>query len=208
VNTVVRGNWELQKETQELRDIENDFMLFIEEVFAELFGFHFGFNDNWELYLDKVWSYFAKEVELDAEHIARSVLTYFAFGPGKGLAADEITMQRIETCVQQISAVVKKTNDKIIREEEIDLTFPIVWAFLNVSDVVRSHFLSKPVIYDSAQANVEMAQTLEKGMLVYCDNPAEILFSLISDSAKHETKHQYATILSLCNCFHKLLGRV
>lgn len=189
---------------EDLPDIEIDIMLFIEEIFAELFGFHFGFHDKWSLYLEKVWSYFAEELELDFMHLSRSVLAYFAFGPGKDSAKDEITAEKIETCVAQIQNIIKKANGKELSQQQIDDTFPIVWAFLDVSDIIRSFLLKKEDINNLDNFD-QINNELKRGKIVISDNPVQILLSLISTGNKHEPKHQFATILSLCNCYYQYM---
>lgn len=185
--------------------IEEDYMRFADEVFSEIFGFHFGFNDDWNLYVKKVWSYFSKELKLDYQHISRSVLAYFTFGPGKDLSRDQITIEEIDKCIRQIEKITKKENRRAIDEEEWDSAVTIVWAFLATADVVKEYLQTKPSFYDSGKIQ-HTGKLLQKGQISYCHNPLEILFSLVKTPSNHKCKHRFATILSLYNCYCEAFG--
>lgn len=200
---VIRKNRERAEIDEEI--IEEDYMRFADEVFSEIFGFHFGFNDDWNLYVKKVWSYFSKELKLDYQHISRSVLVYFTFGPGKDLSRDQITIEEIDKCIQQIEKITKKENGRAIDEEEWDSAITIVWAFLATADVVRSYLQTKPSFYDNGRIQ-QTGRILQKGQISYCQNPLEILFSLVKKPSNHECKHRFATILSLYSCYCETFG--
>jgi len=186
--------------------IEEDYMRFADEVFSELFGFHFGFNDDWNLYVSKIWSYFSKELKLDYQHISRSALVYFTFGPGKDLSRDQITVEKIDKCIQQIERITRKENGRVIDEEEWDNAVTIVWAFLNTADIVKAYLLEKPAFYDNGRMQ-RISEILRKGQISYCYNPLEILLSLVKAPSSHKCKHRFATILSLYSCYCESLRK-
>lgn len=192
------------EETGRLEIAKSDVFNFVEEIFAELFGFHFGFNDDWNLYKEKFWSYFSKEFKIDFEHLTRSVMAYFTLGPGKHLMRDEISVDEIDRCLGEIENVIKKAVKRKIDDKEWDRTIPVFWAFLDVADVIRSHFGRKPSLYSNTRMR-EINIALKKGMIVRHDNPLEILLSFVSDKKQHDCKHRFATILSLYNSYLKLL---
>jgi hypothetical protein len=186
--------------------IEEDYMAFADEIFSEIFGFHFGFNDEWKLYIKKVWSYFSKELKLDYQHLSRSILVYFTLGPGKKLSRDQITVEEIDKCIRQIEKITKKENGRSIDEEEWDSAITIVWAFLATADVVKSYLQTKPNFYDKSKIR-QTGNVLKKGQISYCHNPLEILFSLVNAPGEHNCKHRLATILSLYDCYCENLGK-
>lgn len=203
VREITTANRKLE-ETGRLEIVKSDVFNFVEEVFAELFGFHFGFNDNWNLYKEKFWSYFSKEFKVDFEHLSRSVLAYFSLGPRKHLMRDEITIEEIDRCLGEIENISKKAVKRKIDDKEWNRTISVVWTFLDVTDVIRSYFDSKPRLYSNARMS-EINSTLKKGMIVKHDNPLEILLSFVSDKKQHDCKHRFATILSLYNSYLTLL---
>jgi hypothetical protein len=183
--------------------LRTDYVKFIEEIFAELFGFHFGFNDDWKLYINKVWSYFAEQLELDYPHISRSVLAYFTFGPGKDLTNDQVTFEEVDKCIDQLQKITKKEK-KAISDDERDSSMAIVFAFLRIADVIRENFLGKPVAYDCGRLR-EIEDILKKGQIIDSGNPLEILFSTVATGKNHTYRQRFATILSLYGCYCRYL---
>jgi hypothetical protein len=178
---------------------------FIEEIFAELFSFHFGFRDDWDLYTRRYWSYFSKEYEIDWQHLSRSVLLYFTFGPGESLMKDQITIDRIWKCVRKIEEIIKRSSSQEIDKVDRQRIIPVFWTFLDVADVIRTYFTSKPAIYTNTDMK-QLNNTLKKGIIVRHDNPMEILHSFIAKKAKHKCRHRFAVIMSLFNTYFGMVS--
>lgn len=182
------------------------YMEFADEVFAEIFGFHFGFNDDWSLYINHVWSYFSRELKLDHEHLSRSILVYFTMGPGKGLSHDEITTEKIDTCIDQIEKVTIKANKREISDIERDRAIVVVLYFLDIADVVKEYLINSPCFYDSKRIE-ETRKHLENGEISFDANPLELLYSLVKTFGKPDFKHRFAAILSLYDRYSTELVR-
>ena len=189
--------------------LEEDYMRFVDEIFAELFGFHFGFRDDWKLYIRKLWGYFSDEIKLDYKHLSRSVLAYFTFGPGKTKTKDQIDLKEIDKCIDQIEEITLERNDRSFDSEDRDATVSIVLTFLNTADVLKTFLLQKPSLFDKEEIT-RIRRAIKKGNVVNCSNPLNVFLSLLTMSERLQVKNQFAAILSMYNCYYmikpKMLG--
>jgi hypothetical protein len=183
-------------EESEKENAKVQILNFTEEIFAELFGFHYGFRDDWDLYVKRYWSYFATEYQIDTEHLARSVLAYFTFGPGKDLMKDQITLPVFEACLRDIEKTVEKaTNTPLYASQTSDL-IPIFWLYIDMADLFRCYLAERPLVFSHIDVK-DLNKCFHRGHIVKHDNPIDLMYAFLSDSAKHSCRHRFALILSL-----------
>lgn len=187
------------KEQFEEESLKEQIINLIEEIFAELFGFHYGFRDNWNLYVNSFWPYFYDEYGLDTEHLSRSIIAYLAFGPGNHLTKDQIDTKVIDKCTRDIERAVKRKID----QAEVDRAIMIVFAFLDVADLFRHYISKKPKL--KSGGNIQAIQEhLRRGRIVKHDNPVEIFYAFLTDKKEHSCCQRFALIMSLYNTYCNL----
>lgn len=194
--------------TRPLESYEGDYSVFADEVFAELFGFYHGFHGDWELYKQKVWRFFAREFPIDCEYLARSVLACLSLGPGENLRRHQITHDYLTQRFNELEHVAYEEFKVHIGIEEKEMARVIISQFLDISDIFAAYIKEQPKIsnYNSKDAS-DLSLTLSAGSPVFVEDPMRVLFALMDWKNTFPIKMRVASILSLYNCYWRLLSQ-
>ena len=178
---------------------------FCEEIFAELFGFFYGFQRNWDLYVEKLWRYFSKEFPVNALHLARSILVKLALGPDCALRSFDITDNYVSKCLEDIETIVFDEIGIRIDPQIKKRVSAMVMSFLDVADKYAEWFADQiQLTQQNTQSIKEITKTLSEGVPHFTDNPLEVMFSLMNYRDEIRMPMRVACILSLYNAYWKV----
>lgn len=178
---------------------------FCEEIFAELFGFFYGFHCNWNLYREKLWRYLAKEFSIDALHLARSILVKLALGPDHNLRSLKITADYVSKCLQEIETIVYNETKMRFGPQIKKTVSAIVMSFLDIADKYANWFADQIQLTQyNAVPIEEITKSLSKGIPYLTNNPLEIIFPLLEYHDEIRVPMRLACILSLYNAYWRI----
>ncbi|MCJ7431059.1 hypothetical protein MUO83_07620 [Candidatus Bathyarchaeota archaeon] len=190
--------------TISLKSYEESYTRFCHEIFAELFGYYFGFHSSWNLYLQKFWQYFSDEFPIDAPHIARSVLVKLSLGPDRDMRLVGITDDHLATLVDEIERVAYEKSRVRIDPSVKRRARIIAKSFLDLADKYAKWLIDQPQL---AQYNVsdgdKITKILAEGIPYFGDNPIEVIFALMDYHDTIQLSMQVASILTLYNTYWK-----
>jgi hypothetical protein len=190
-----------------LKSIIYDYTDFVQEIFAELFGFYFGFRNNWSLYKDKVWTYFAEEFPINERHIARSVLTSFTLGPGgKSRIGGSVGPDEIVKCIDELEKVFTNRGRKIWTQKERDDAEDLVVNFIPVADKFENYlarFHMKPLKSSEIR---KINSSLREGKILHDSNPTEIIYALTNCKDRITLEQRVAAIVTLYGAYWNLMN--
>lgn len=179
------------------------------EIFAELFGFYYGFNCDWDLYLEKVWRYFANEFPIDFRYLSRSILAKLTLGPGTNLRRLEITSDYLSECIEEIEDIVENEFGVTIHTSEKEMAKRVVGSFLNIADKFAEYLSGRPQLAQCDAVQVDkIKRDLSNGIPFLTSNPLEVIFSLMRYRDRITTPMRVASILSLYNAYWRTLCRL
>jgi hypothetical protein len=209
IETLAEKSYRIAKnEMREVRleTIVYDYTDLVGEIFAEMFGFYFGFRSNWTLYKEKVWTYFAEEFPINYRHAARSVLTAFTLGPGAILrAGGPADQEDIVKYINELEHIIVSKGRKKWSMREKDDASDLIVNFVSIADKFADYLKRFSLKQMTDDRIGDINSNLRDGNIVEDTDPTEIVYSLMKYSGQFSAKQRMTALIGLYGIYWKLV---
>ena len=181
-------------------DYDEHLVLLINESFADMFDFHYGFCLDWNFYIETVWRYLAENFPISGFYLARLLLLYFSIGPGKNCDLKKKPIEgskKIEEVTNRLELIGKSVySEYSISGKTMQNAADYLYGVLNATRLLSKYL--RNTISKGAHSKEIINEKLKQGICLNVDSPNIIINSMLC-SEDLSLRKRITAILSLYN---------